>query len=128
MFDGNVHAAVALERDLSGEHLVQNDSERVDVGLPGHLVSQCLLRRHVVGRPDHLPGAGQVLRLELQVARDAEVGDLGAPLLVDQDVVRFHVTVDELALVSCLQRAADLDRVGDGLARPAAFQPCGSSP
>ena len=104
---------VGLERDLAGEHLVEDDPERVDVGLRGDLVAERLLGRDVVGRAEHAAGGGQALRLER--AGDAEVGDLGAALVVDQDVLRLDVAVDEAVLVRALERPADLDRVGDGL-------------
>ena len=54
-----------------------------------------LLGGDVVRGPEHAAGLGQPVRLEL--ARDPEVGHLGAPLGVDQDVLRLHVAVDEPA-------------------------------
>jgi hypothetical protein len=48
-------------------------------------------------------------------ARDAEVGDLGRALLVDEDVLRLDVAVHDAAGVRGAERAGDLDRVGDRL-------------
>ena len=79
----------------------------------GHLVAERLLGRDVVGGAEHAAGGGQALRLER--AGDAEVGDLRAAVGVDQDVLRLHVAVDEAVGVRALERAADLDRVGDRL-------------
>jgi hypothetical protein len=42
MLDRHVHAAFALEGDLSGEHLVEDDAERVEIRLPSDLVTECL--------------------------------------------------------------------------------------
>ena len=95
------------------EHLVEHDPERVDVRLLGHVVAERLLGGHVVGGAEHAAGGRQALGLER--ARDAEVGDLGAPVAVDQDVLRLDVAVDELVLVRARQRPADLDGVGHRL-------------
>src|SRR5690606_2064054 len=67
----------------------------------------------VVGRPEHPPVLGEPVLLE--AARDAEVRHLRAPLAVDEDVLRLDVAVDDPLGVRGGERAADLDRVGDGL-------------
>ena len=51
----------------------------------------------------------------LQLAGDAEVGDLGPALGIDQDVLRLDIAVDKLAGMRGGEPAADLDRVGGGL-------------
>ena len=91
--DGDL--VLALERDVAGEHLVEDDAERVEVALPGDGVAERLLGRDVVGRAEHAPVGGQAVLVER--ARDAEVGDLGRALLVDQDVLRLDVAVDDAA-------------------------------
>ena len=101
------------EGDRAGEHLVEHDAERVEVGLAGDRLAERLLGRDVVGRAEHAPGDRQPLLGER--ARDAEVGDLGAAFLADEDVLRLDVAVDDHALVRGAERARDLDRVGDGL-------------
>ena len=65
--------------------------------------------------PEDAAGRGDAVLFEL--ARDAEVGQLGAPLLVDQDVLRLDVAVDHVAAVGDAEAARDLDRVGDRLLR-----------
>ncbi len=104
---------LAAERDLAGEHLVEHDAQRVDVGLAVDLVAERLLGRDVVGGAQHAAVRGQALVDEH--ARDAEVGHLGRPLGVDQDVLGLDVAVDDAAVVRGAQRAGDLDRVGDRL-------------
>ena len=104
---------IAGEWDVPGEHLVQHDAERVEVGLPGHGLPERLLGRDVVGCAEHAPGDGQAFLG--QRAGDAEVGDLRAAFLADQDVLRLDVAMDDLPLVRGAKRTRDLDRVGDRL-------------
>ena len=49
--------------------------------------------------------------------RQAEVGDLHPALLVEQDVLRLDVAVDDAVVVGVLQGLADLRHDGQGLAR-----------
>ena len=56
------------------------------------------------------PGLGHLARAG---ARDAEVGDLDAPLAVDDHVVRLDVAVDDPVLVRVAERGEDLARVRD---------------
>ena len=44
---------VAAEGDLAGEHLVQDDTQRVEVGLSGDRLPESLLGRDVVGGAEH---------------------------------------------------------------------------
>ena len=81
------------EGDLAGEHLVEHDAERVEVGLPGDGLPERLLGGDVVGRAEHAPGDRQAFLGER--AGDAEVGDLGAAFLADQDVLRLDVAVHD---------------------------------
>ena len=104
---------LALERDLAGEHLVEHDAERVEVGLAGDGRAQRLLGRDVVGRAEHAAVGGQPLLVER--AGDPEVGDLGRALLVDQHVLGLDVAVDDVAGVGGAERPRDLDRVGHRL-------------
>ncbi len=115
------HLRVGLEGRLAGEHLVQDDAERVDVRLARDLVAQRLLGRHVVGRAQHASGGGEPLRLERPC--DSEVRDLGAPVGVDQHVLRLHVPVHELGGVRGLERAPDLDRIRHRLGHRQPSQP-----
>ncbi len=111
-----------VEGDVAGEHLVEDDAERVDVRLAVDGVAEGLLRGDVVRRAEDAAVSGEALLV--QRARDAEVGDLGHALLVDEDVLRLDVAVDDAAAVRGAERAGDLDRVGERLvdgqrARPA---------
>src|SRR5207248_10070803 len=72
---------------------VEADPEREDVGAAVDGRPFDLLRGHVVGRAEELAGRGQVAaRGDLG---DAEVGDLGAVAVDEDDVRRLHVAVDD---------------------------------
>ena len=103
----------AMEGDVAGEHLVEDDAERVDVGALVDVLAHRLLGGDVVGGAEHPAGRGHPLLLER--AGDAEVGHLRAPVGVDQDVLRLDVAVDEPAGMGAVEAAPDLDRVGDRL-------------
>ncbi len=75
-----------------------------------------LLRGHVVGRADNIPGPRQRSRLGGQAEHlgNAEIGDLHPPLFVEEDVLGFDVAMDDAFVVRELERFADLrdDRQG----------------
>ncbi len=104
---------LAGERHLTGEQLVQDDTERVDVGVLVHTLALCLLRRDVVGRAEHRPGLGHPV-LHVEGAGDAEVRHLRLAVAVEQDVLRLDVTMDKPLLVGEGEPLRDLDRQLDG--------------
>ena len=109
------------QRQFTGEHLVEDDAQRVDVRPVVHALGMLdLFRRHIVRRAHDLPHAGQmeVLRLAAQDFGQAEVGDLCAALLVQQHVLRLDVAVHDAFVVRILEGLAnlgdDLQRLGRG--------------
>ena len=93
---------------LSGQHLVQEQAERVQVAAAVERFRTRLLRREVVRRADHRAGLGHAARAER--AGDAEIADVGATGCVEQHVGRLEVTVDDAALVRRGQAQRDLAR------------------
>ena len=81
------------ERHLAGRRLVQRHAERVKVRPLVHGAPLRLLRGEVVRGPDgHVDASrGDVPR---DRPRDAEIGDHGAAVRVQQDVVHLQVAVD----------------------------------
>ena len=94
----------SLERLRSDDQLVQDESERVDVrALGDRHAGLSLLRRHVRGRPGERVSA-RIRRRD----RDAEVGDTGESVVVDQHVGRFEVAMQDALGVSGGDARAEL--------------------
>ncbi len=103
---------VAEERLLLRQELVEDDAEGKEVAPAVDHLARDLLRRHVVRRPEKLPGLGQARGLDL---RDAEVGDLHRAVGGDDDVRGLHVAVDDAAPVRVIE---GLGGMGDDLRDP----------
>src|SRR5262249_7345709 len=74
--EDGVEAGCRPEGRTAGEALVEDRSQRIDVGCRTDvLVPLGLLRRHVRWRPHHRAGVGLTLFAEL--LGETEVGDLG---------------------------------------------------
>ena len=101
---------IARERHLPGEHLVEHDADRVEIGGLVDRRAARLLRREVLRGADdradlgHLAGAGP---------RDPEVRHLDPPLASDEDVVRLDVAVDDPVPVRGAECGEDLAGVVD---------------
>jgi hypothetical protein len=103
-FDG----ARRFERKPPRQHPVEDDPERVDVGRRRHLFALRLLGRHVRGRSHQGARIGE--RIGAGHAGDTEVGDLGATLLVEDDVRRLQVTMDQAPVMRVCKAGSDLSR------------------
>ena len=98
------------ERQGSGERLEEQAAERVDVRSSVDLVAADLLGRDVVDGPHQAPVRGSRLGDALRQPEVREVCVLAAALLVEQDVGRLHVAVDEALRVRGVERVGDLRR------------------
>ena len=118
------------QRQFAGEHFVEHHAQRVDVRAVVHVCGLLdLLRRHVVRRAHDLPVAGErgvAAASRPEDLGDAEVGDLHPALLVEQDVLRLDVAVDDAFVVRELERLADLRDDRQRLARAQACPRCSS--
>ena len=94
---------VAAERTGARKQLVEHHTEGEDVGAAVELFAADLLGRHVLRAADHRAGAGQLDGLVLQFG-DAKVGDFGFPFGAEQDVARFDVAVDDVAMPGVVER------------------------
>ena len=120
--DGRHRLGIRLspERSLAREQLVEDRSEREDVGAVIDRESLYLLGRHVAGGPHDRPG--------LRVARDrwrhlvarsvgldplgqAKVEDLHVAVPGDEKILRLQVTMDDALPVGCRETPGDLERV-----------------
>jgi hypothetical protein len=111
--------ARARDRRLAGEHLVEHRGERVDVAAcVDSTVARCLLGRHVLRRAEREPRLRESIATGfLHGERDAEVGEHRLTLL-DEDVLRLDVAVDELLAVRVVQRTRHLLRDRECLLDP----------
>ena len=110
MLHRDLERRVAGERDLAGQHLVQDDPDRVDVGALVDRGSLRLLGRQVLRGADDRADLRHLARAR---AGDAEVGHLQAAVGVHDDVVRLDVAVDDPVPVCIADRGQDLARVVD---------------
>ena len=122
VLEDDAERRLALEGDPARDHLEEHRPQGVDVGPAVDVAAVRLLRGHVLRRPDDDPGAGDAAGVER--AGDAEVHDLGVAVLVDHDVLRLEVAVDDAQPVGLGQPFGDLPGQADGLglvevARPA---------
>ena len=92
------HRTLGVERHASGQHLVVRDAEGVDVGAQIDRLAHAVLGRQISGRSHERAGRSE-LRLRLGRKRDAEVGDLHHATLVDHQIGRLDVAVNDAGVV-----------------------------
>ncbi len=102
----------------SGQQVKQHHPERIKIGFLVERVSLDLLGAHVGRRTDAHDEGGVGLHPLADVQRQAEIGDLHVVLIIDQDVGRLDVAMDDALPVGVVQRHAafenDADRAVDG--------------
>ncbi len=116
VLDGHRERRLAFEGDLPGDHLEQDDPDRVEVGAGIHLAQLDLLGGHVLGRAEHDARPGDAVGL--QEAGQSEVHDPGPPVVVDHDVLGLEVAVDDPDPVGFGQAFRHLAGDGRGPAGP----------
>jgi hypothetical protein len=105
---------VGDKREAAGEHLEEEHAERVDVARrPGRHPGR-LLGRDVRGSAEHGARVGERSRSRC-AAHEAEVGELGPVLGVEQHVGRLEVAVDELPRVEMGKPRGHSGRYPSGL-------------
>jgi len=116
------HGVGAGEGELTGEHFIEDDADGIDVGPAIAALAFDLLGRDVIGGAD---GGGEVGVSEAAggcVAGYAEVDELDVVVVVDHDVFRLEVAVNDAIGMDVLERIENADGDVDGaLLRDAAF-------
>ena len=113
MFDGQSHGRIRLVGLLAGQHFVQDDAQRVDVRAAVHIRPQRLFGRHVGGRTDD-GAAGHVGRFGLRQFGNAEIGNIGNVLVVEQDIAGLQVAVNDAFGMSLIHPRRDLPQQAHG--------------
>ena len=106
---------VAAPRASTGQRLVQDQAEAVDVGRGGRRRAPRLLRAEVVDRAERRARDG-ALGVGGQPG-DPEVGDHRPAVAGEQDVAGLHVAMDDPADVGDAERAGDVEADPGGLGR-----------
>ena len=113
------------ERNRSGERLEEDAPERVHVGTTVDVVPPDLLRSHVVDGSQKMTVGRPAIGDALRQPEVGEIDVLATVLVVEQDVRRLDVAVDEPSGMCGIERVGDLarDRECSGrLERPLASQ------
>src|ERR1035438_9623895 len=115
-----------LKGSSSGEHLVENDAERKDVGASVRGLSADLLRCHVAYRGQHMAGASLLdssgravggCGIKLREFGQSEVENLEASVFGEEQVFRFEVAMNNSGVVSGGQTTGDVHTGIAGLAQ-----------
>ncbi len=93
----------AGKRQAAGDHLVQHDAERPDIGPHIAALADEMLGRHVGDGADRRAGARQ--RRAAGQLGDAEVEDLHLAATREHDVRRLDVAMDDVGVVRGRDRA-----------------------
>ena len=107
---------VGGERHLAADRLDDHQGERVDVAAAVERGALGLLGRGVAGGAEHRAGGLGPGGLG-EGAGEAEVGDAQAALVVEEEVGRLDVAVDEAPAVGVLERTGGLEADLPGLGR-----------
>ena len=98
-----------LEGRFQRQHLIEGDAKGVDVGamVDAPPLSEGLLRTHVTQGAHQISGQGQA-RLGLHPG-ETEVGDPEVAEVIEDEIPRFHIAVDDADRVGMLERFRGLN-------------------
>src|SRR5215203_3469126 len=98
---------VARERWFPARRVLEGSTEGVDVALGGDPLTPQLLWGRISRRPE-VGAVAIVARRSVEGSRYAEVRKFGAPPLIEKNVVRLYVAVDNAPLVSMGESRGDV--------------------
>ena len=105
--DCNGNRIVGIERLFAGQHLVEHDTNGIDVALGVGDIATCLLRTDVVHRADCLIGGGAAL-LPCKLG-NAKVHDLDGAVGQKHNVLGLDVPMHNAAIVCVLECPQNLN-------------------
>jgi hypothetical protein len=111
-------ATFTAERSIAGQQLIENDTERPHVAGSIRLAALAadVFRRHVGQRAHRLVGARHA-GVTVQDLGQAEVGDHGLAVFVEQDVARLEVAMHDAGFVCRVDGPRHLDHQRHGCSR-----------
>ena len=116
MLHRDLFRGIPVKGDAAGEHLVQQDADRIDVALGVRFLAAGLLGADIVDRADRLvAAAADILPGK---PRDPEVHDLDGPVPQQHDILGLNVPVDDPVVVGVLQGLQNLPQEVDGILPP----------
>src|SRR6185369_1859110 len=89
---GHTDGSLGGERELAGQHLEGDDTDRVDIGGGGSHQPRGLFGGEVADGAEALAGCGEIA--VGQSLGDAEIDQPGPAVRVDEDVAWFDIAVD----------------------------------
>ena len=91
---------IGAEGRAAGERFVKNGPERIDIAGNGELAGFAagLFGRHVAGGADDRTGDGEI-GFEVELTREAEVGDAWFALFIDEDVGGLEIAMEDALLM-----------------------------
>ena len=98
MLKGDSHRALTGEWWATGERLVENHSQRIDIASSVGGCALGLFGAEIGCGTDDGAGLGQLLAV-IPCPGNPEVGDLHRSVLGQQDVARFHVAMNQPGLM-----------------------------
>lgn len=107
LFEDHRQRGFGLERHAAGDHLIQHDAKRINIGTLIEFLALRLLRAHVRRSAGDRASGGELRRAFHQFG-NAEIGEEHIAPRVDQHVGGFDVAVNDAALVSVAQRVGEL--------------------
>jgi hypothetical protein len=104
VFDHDRHGSVRLVGLAAGQHFKDDDPQGVDIAAAVHFISLGLFRTHVSrGADDSAAGDGSGA-LGLGDFGNAEIGNIGFADMVEEDVARFQVAMDDAFCMGFIER------------------------
>ena len=117
VLEQHLHGSRVHERRAARQHLVEHDAERVKVTGGAGRIPHHLLGAEILRSPADHPGLGDCLPPGIaHELGDPEIEDLGellAPLLDEEDVVRLDVPMEDPLLMRLFQRFETLEKDAD---------------
>ena len=110
----NIRQGLAQKGQRSGEHLVEDHAEAVQIATRIRFAVVDLLRAHIIRSTGAVAGFGQVARHELSPG-GAEVDEHQSVFVGQHQIGGLQVAVHDACGVNDLQSLADLVRIVDGI-------------